>query len=164
MTDPTAALIDFQRIFGTEGIPLQPGVIDRALFVHLDRPANSPRLTYVRLDGRTVAALVMFTQVQPLEGLPCFQMGVAVPETHRRQGRAREIVTAALGELQAGLGRSGVQTFYIEAVVGMENEPSKRVAAATISETPRPITDELSGLQALQYVRKIEGPETDKTN
>jgi hypothetical protein len=156
MTDPTDALTDFQRVFETEGIPLQPGAIDPTLFVHLDRPAGSLRLTYVRLDRRTVTALAMFAQVSPLKGQPCFQLGVAVPEKYRAQGRAKEIVTAATAELRNGLGRNGVATFYIEAVVGMNNEPSKRVAAATISTEPASITDEFSGLPALHYVRKIE--------
>lgn len=156
MTDPTAALIDFQRVFETEDIPVQPGVIDPALFVHLDQPTGSPRFTYVRLDRRTVTALVMFAQVPPLKGLPCFQLGVAVPEKYRAQGRAKEIVTAAVAELQNGLGRNGVAAFYIEAVVGTDNEPSKRVAAATISAAPVSITDEFSGLPALYYIRKFE--------
>jgi hypothetical protein len=156
MTDPSAALTSFQEVFGTEGIPLQPGVIDPDLFVYRDEPTGSLRFTYVRLDRRTVTALVMFAQVPPLKGLPCFQLGVAVPEKYRAQGRAKEIVIAATAELQNGLGRNGVAAFYIEAVVGTDNEPSKRVAAATISANPVPITDKFSGLPALHYVRKIE--------
>lgn len=156
MTDPLAALTSFQEVFETKGIALQPGVIDPALFVHLDQPTGSPRFTYVRIDRRTVTALVMFAQVPPLKGLPCFQMGVAVPEKYRAQGRAKEIVAAATAELQNGLCRNGVAEFYIEAVVGTDNEPSKRVAAATISTDPVPITDEFSGLPALHYLRKIK--------
>lgn len=156
MTDPMAALTSFQEVFETEGIPLQPGVIDPTLFVHRDQPTGTPRFTYVRLDRRTVTALVMFAQVPPLKGLLCFQLGVAVPEKYRAQGRAKEIVTAATTELQSGLSRSSIPAFYIEAVVGTDNEPSKRVAAATISADPVPITDEFSGLPALHYIRKIE--------
>jgi hypothetical protein len=156
MTDPTAALTDFQRVFETEGIPLQPGVIDREVLLHVDSPTGSPRFTYVRLYGRTVTALVMFATVQRLEGLPCFQLGYAVPERYRGQGRAKEIVRAATAELQNGLGRAGISAFYIEAVVGTDNEPSMRVAAATISTASVSITDDFSGLPALYYVRKIE--------
>jgi hypothetical protein len=156
MTDPLAALTSFQEVLETEGIALQPGVIDPALFVHLDQPTGSPRFTYVRLDRRTVTALVMFAQMPLLKGLPCFQMGVAVPEKYRAQGRAKDIVTAATAELQNGLGRNGVAEFYIQAVVGTNNEPSKRVAAATFPAAPVPITDEFSGLPALHYLRKIE--------
>jgi hypothetical protein len=118
MTDPLAALTSFQEVFETEGIPLQRGVIDPTLFVHRDEPTGSPRFTYVRLDRRTVTALVMFAQVQPLKGLLCFQLGVAVPEKYRAQGRAKEIVIAATAELQNGLSRSGIPAFYVEAVVG----------------------------------------------
>lgn len=66
-------------------------------------------------------------------------------------------MTAATAELQKGLSRSGIPAFYIEAVVGIDNEPSKRGAAATISTAPVQITDEFSGIPALHYIRKIDG-------
>jgi hypothetical protein len=69
MTDPHAALISFQTVFETEGIPLQPGVLDQDLFLHVDSPTGSPRFTYICLDRRTVTALVMFAQVPPLKDL-----------------------------------------------------------------------------------------------
>lgn len=155
MTDPMAALTSFQAVFESESIPLQSGFIDPTLFVHLDHPSGSPRFTYVRVDGDQVTALAMFAQVTAVKGLPCFQLGVAVPEKYRSQGRAKEIVAAAIVELQNGLGRNGITAFYIEAVVGIDNEPSKRVVAATVSADPIEIIDEFSGFPALQYLRKI---------
>ncbi len=56
---------------------------------------------------------------------------------------------------QHGLARSKISTFYVEAIVGTDNEASKYVAAATISTSPVEVTDQFSGLPALQYVRKI---------
>lgn len=156
MTDPFVALESFQKALANGEVSLQPGVIDPKLFVHLDRPNGSPRFTYVRLDRRTVTALVMFVLDDPLEGSPCFQIGYAVPERYRAQGRAKDIVVAAIAELKRGLNSNGVPAFYIEAVVGTDNEPSMRVAAATISTSPVRITDHVSGLPALQYVLKVE--------
>jgi hypothetical protein len=160
MTDPLAALNSFQEVFETEGILLQRGVIDPELYVHVDHPNGSTRFTYVRLDHRTVTALVMFASVSSYEGLPCFQLGYAVPEKFRAQGRAREIVNAAIAELKRGLTANRVPAFYVEAVVGTDNEYSMRVATATISTTPAPITDAFSGLPALRYIRKIDGNST----
>jgi hypothetical protein len=157
MTDPFAALESFQEAFANGVLSLQRGVIDPELFVHVDYPDGSTRrLTYVRLDRRTVTALVMFALVDPIEGSPCFQIGYAVPERYRAQGRAKDIVVAAIAELKKGLTGNGVPAFYIEAVVGTDNEPSTRVAAAIISTSPTQITDHVSGLPALHYVLKVE--------
>ncbi len=71
----------------------------------------------------------------PHKDLPCFQLGYAVPEKYRAQSRAKKIVTAAIAELQNGLSRNGIAGFCIEAVVGTDNEPSMRVASATISSS-----------------------------
>ena len=46
-------------------------------------------------------------------------------------------------------------TAAYSAVVSIDNEPSKRVAVATISATPVAVTDEDSGLPALKFVLKI---------
>ena len=156
MTDPFAALESFQEAFANGVLSLQRGVIDPELFSHVDHPNGSTRFTYVRLDRRTVTALVMFALVDPLEGSPCFQIGYAVPERYRAQGRAKDIVVAAIAELKKGLIGNGVPAFYIEAIVGTDNEPSTRVAAATISTSPVQITDYVSGLPALHYVLKVE--------
>lgn len=157
MIDPTSALKSFQEAFANGELRLQRGVSDPELFVHQDHPNGSARLTYVRLDGRTVTAFVEFVLVDSLEGSPCFHIGYAVPERYRAQGRAKDIVLAAIAELRRGMTANGVPAFCIEAVVGTDNEPSKRVAAATLSPSPAQIIDQVSGLPALQYVLKVEG-------
>jgi hypothetical protein len=47
----------------------------------------------------------MFAQDGAIEGKPCFAIGYAVPEAYRNQGRAREIVKAALAARGASLVR-----------------------------------------------------------
>jgi RimJ/RimL family protein N-acetyltransferase len=155
MTDPSDALTSFQQALLDGDINLQPGELHADLFVHLDHPNGEPRLTYARVDRRKVIALAIMVGVEPVNGLPCFQAGVAVAEVYRGKGYAKSIVTAAIDELKNGLARNKISSFYVEAVVSIDNEPSKKVAEATISPSSAAITDECSGLPALHYVRKI---------
>lgn len=155
MTDPYDALKSFQQAYLNGQIQLKRGDIDRELFVHVDHPTGTPRFTYVKLEGQTVTALVMLVVCEPLSGVPCFQVGYAVPAAYRGEGRAKNAVAAAIAELKQGLARNKISTFYMEGIVGADNEASKRVAAATISNAPAEVTDCFSGLPALQYLRKI---------
>ncbi|MCC8432879.1 GNAT family N-acetyltransferase [Reyranella aquatilis] len=155
MTDPAEGLTSFQAALDADIVTLQKGALDPNIHVHLDHPAGSPRFTYVRLKGKTVTSLVMLVPVDHLDGLPCFQMGCAVPEKFRGQGLAQCTMLAALAELEAGLGRNGVSAFYVEAVVGIDNEPSKRIAEKVLSSNPEQVTDKFSGQPAYHYVKRI---------
>lgn len=97
----------------------------------------------------------MFAVAEPIDGITCFQVGYAVHEEFRREGRAKRTVAAAISELKNGLKRSGFPVFFVEAVIGIDNEASKAVAHATISVNPEGIIDELAGVPALRYVLKI---------
>ena len=155
MTDPSIALQSFQEVLLTRGIPLQRGALYPELNVRADDANGRARLTYVTLEKRTVTAFVNLVLVEAIEGTPCFQMGYAVPEAYRGQGRAKTIVGMAIAELQcrfSGLGPA----LYLEAVVGVDNAASQRVAAQTLSPTPEAITDKVSGLPALRYLRKLD--------
>ena len=127
------------------------------VLVYADQPSGQPRFTYARLEGAKVAALVNFTPSDPFEpGIPCFGIGYAVHKDFRGQGRAQSLVNAAIAELKNGLARNGFPIFYIEAIVGADNEVSQRVAAATIAPDAKPGTDQYSGDPIFQYVKKIE--------
>lgn len=155
MTDPSRALKSFQFAFLGGEIQLRRADIDRELYAYLDKPEGSPRFTYVRLQRRTVTAFVEFVICDPIEELLCFNIGYAVPEAFRSQGRAKSTVSAAIAELRHGLARNKIAPFYVEAIVGVRNNASQHVAAKTISTTPVMITDQISGLPALRYLRKI---------
>lgn len=58
--------------------------------------------------------------------------------------------------MQHGLGQNGVRSFYIRAIVDVDNQPSRRVAEQTIDEKPETITERISGKSALKYIRLIE--------
>jgi RimJ/RimL family protein N-acetyltransferase len=132
-------------------------LIKACTHAYADNPNGIMRLTYVKLENKTVTALVMFALADRIEGDPCFNIGYAVPEAYRNQGRAKEIIGKAIGEMQNEFCRHGDATFYVEAVVGTDNKPSQRVAEQVISATPDTITDHFSGQSALHYLLKVAG-------
>ena len=155
MTDPSNAPQSFQQELLRGGMRLRRGELDKNLYVYVDEPDGQRRFTYVRLDGKTVTAFVEFASCGFIEGTPCFAIGYVVPEPYRNQGRAKEVVGAAIAEMQHGFGRIGM-IFYVEAIVGADNKHSQRVAEQFVSDTPVAMTDEISGLPAFHYVRRIE--------
>ena len=156
MIDPMVALVSFQQALDDGEIRLQRAELDPNLFVFKDEPApGTVRLTYVRLDGKTVKAFVNATPAEFLDGLPVFQLGVAVPEKYRNKGYAKSTLTAAIAEMENGFKRANIYSFYVEGIVSVDNEPSKRASAVAISANPTAVTDSHSGMPALQYIRKI---------
>lgn len=59
MVDPTKSLQSFQQALLAGTVSIQRCELDEKLVVHLDNPDGAPRFTYARLQGQTVAALVM---------------------------------------------------------------------------------------------------------
>ncbi len=158
LPDLEAALSSFQQVLQAGIIDVQPGALDKTLFVHIDRPTGDEhRLTYVRLQGKEVTAMVQLLPDQPYEGEPCFSVGWAVPKHLRGQGRAAEAFTAAIKELRNGVKRSGMTAFYVEAVIGEDNIASQRTAEKVIAPTPvlRDL-DKDAGVPIVQYVRRID--------
>src|SRR5258708_2326788 len=89
---------------------IQVAKTDPNLFVHLDAPNGPPeiRFTYVRLKGKTVTAMVIFAAEPPIDGKPSFAVGYAVPKAFQKQGRAKDVLVAAIADMQAGLSWNGV--------------------------------------------------------
>jgi Acetyltransferase (GNAT) domain len=154
MTDPLNALVCFQREFKLGRIRVRQCELDRSLYVYDDVAEGTPRSTYVTLEGKAVTALVILGLWEPIDETPCFCIGYAVPEKYRNQGRATKAVSAAIAELKHA--QPVNSPFYVEAIVGADNKPSQRVAEQIISDKPIAMTDEISGLPAFRYVRKIE--------
>jgi RimJ/RimL family protein N-acetyltransferase len=157
MTDPSVGMKSFQQELRRGGITIQTAKTDPNLFVHLDAPNGPPeyRFTYVRLKGKTVTAMVIFSAEPPEDGKPYFTVGYAVSKRFQKQGRAKEILVAAIADMHAGLVRNGIPEFYVEAIVGADNMASRKIAEQVISNEPQTVTETLSGLPAFKYVRRI---------
>lgn len=156
MTDPSSALHSFQEVLSLGGIQLRRCVLHPELHLYTDRANGSARFTYVTLDKRTVTAFVTLVACEPIDGTPCLQIGYAVPEAYRRQGRAKAAARMAVEELERGLSGKEWAALYLEAVIGIDNTASQRVAEHALSTTSESITDEVSGLPALRYLRKLD--------
>lgn len=149
------AFVTFGPALRSGEISVQRCELDPDLYLYVDRPIGEPRFTYVRFEQADIAAMAVFVIVQPYEGLPCFQLGYAVAEHLRDKGRAKDVALAAFTEFSHGLKRNGVDSFYIEAVVGAENIASQKVAETVVSLECSEIIEAESNKPALQYLRKV---------
>lgn len=155
IADPMDALISLQREV-RRGMPTHPADLSPGIRVVLDQPNGVTRYTYARIEHGRVKSIALFVHHEPIEGVPCFNLGYAVPEAYRNRGWASEIVEQSIQELRRGLGRHGVKSFYVEAVVGKDNLASQRVASKIISDVPVAGTDSESGEPILAYTRLVE--------
>lgn len=154
--DPSAALQRLQR--DLDRIQLTPSETDRNLLVHLDQPGGMTRLTFVRLQDRTVTAMALFFAADPVDDVLVFNAFYAVPEAYRNQGRAKDVLGAALRQMVWGFARTNMKTIRVEVVVDAENAAAQKVAAAVISPDPTPVMDEVSGRAALIYGASLRRP------
>lgn len=155
LPDIESALHSFQSALDDGRIEVSPGELEPDVRVLVDVADGSPRFTFVKLDGARVTAMVQFMAAEPYEGQPCFGVSWAVPVELRGQGRAGAMLLAAVREFRHQVS-SRLPVFWIEAVVGVENLASQRVAQKVISaESSRSIDDE-AGVPIFQYFRRID--------
>lgn len=155
IVNPMDALKTFEPALKRGALEISRGTVHPELLVHVDRPMGETRVTYARMRGEAVGAMAIVIPSQSLDGVPVFQIGYAVPQHLRKRGLAKEVARAAVDEFTADMARSGVRSFYLEAVVGTRNIASRKVAEQVIGGDPREVIDQDSGEAALQYVRKI---------
>jgi hypothetical protein len=125
------------------------------LAVHLDHPLGNPRFTYAAIVRGKVQAIALLTPAEPIDGIPCFQVGYAVVESMRGHGLAKRTASHAIDELRNGLKRNGVNEFYVEAIVAQSNAASIAVARQLLSDDPATGTDEHSDEPIFQYAKLI---------
>jgi GNAT superfamily N-acetyltransferase len=155
LPNPHDAMQSLEDAIACGDVRLQKGEVDPTLWMTVDKPNGELRLTYVRLEVSKVVALVMAIECEPFESKLCLNIGYAVAETHRGKGVAKEIVKAAIAEMQKGFGRTRNAEFYVEAIVGEDNLPSMRVAEQVISSTYNSMPDSFSGIPIRQYLLRI---------
>lgn len=154
IADPMDALVSLQREV-RRGMPTNPCDLYPGLRVVLDQPNGIIRYTYARIEHGRVKAIALFVHHEPIDGVPCFNLGYAVPDAYRGRGWAPEIVEQGVQELRQGLGRHGVKSFYVEAVIGKDNLASQRVATKVISIDSIESNDSESGEPVLAFKRLV---------
>jgi hypothetical protein len=163
MPDPMEALVSLQaivrrgpQVMQREGLKVQAAERAPGVQVILDTPLGNTRITYAKIEQGRVKALAIFVHHDPIDGIPTFNIGYAVPEFYRGRGWGADIVEQAIQEMRLGLGRKGVPRFYVEAVVGVDKIPSHRVAEKVISSSPISSTDSFTELPVKAYTRLVE--------
>lgn len=155
-SDSLAALQSFQR--DLDRLFLTPTSSDPNLFYYLDEPQGTVRMAFVRLEDRTVTAMATFFATAPVNGVMDFHGFYAVPEAYRNQGRAKDILGAAVRQIQQGIGDTGMRAIHVSVMVEADNTIAQRVAAAAISPTPSNVTDQATGRPALLYSTTVTSP------
>jgi hypothetical protein len=157
MTDPMAALNSLQQVIDNRLVVLQRCKVHRGLQLLLDEPApGKTRFTYANISNGKVIAIAMFALADRVNGVPCFQLGYAVLESMRNTGLGEATVRKSIEEISKGFKATPLQRFYVEAIVGVSNIPSNKIATKILSPAPTECTDALSGQPALQYLRLVE--------
>lgn len=156
MTDPMDSLRLLQEAIDNQILQFQPGELYSDLAVHYDTPNDIPRFTYVKLNDLVAQSIALFVMVDPIDGIPCFQMGWATIPSMRGNGLATDISTKAVEELKNGLRRNSTTKFYLEAVISDSNTESRNIANKLLSDSPESCKDSFSGEDAFQYLRLIE--------
>jgi len=155
ITDPMDALVQYQEAFVLGLIPVQPCSANHDLLFAVDYPHDNVRFSYMRAVRQSLSVLVMFVQTGLEEEEPIFHIGYAVAPEFRGCGLAASTVGAALADLSVRLGRAQIPMIRIEAVIGVDNVASQRVALVIFDKTPVSVTDEVSGEPALYYCRAV---------
>jgi len=153
MVDPMKALVQLQEALDSHRVLPVRCELHPDLQVIFDQPLGGLRITYAHIESEKVISVSVFALADPIDGVPCFNIGYAVIEDMRQRGLATDVVSKGIEELTNGFRRNGTEKFYIEAVVSDSNTPSNRLARKLLSNSPVPCTDVHSGEPALQYVR-----------
>lgn len=158
IVDPHIGFISFQQALRDRTIAptLCAGHAD--LYVMMDVPEEGVRrLTYAIISDGSAKAYAVYIQAEDMEGKPCFGVGYATDEHYRGKGIATALVKASMAELYKGIARHlHSPGIYIEAIVGVDNLASQKVASRLLSAEPESIKDNVSGEPALHYVKFVD--------
>lgn len=155
MTDPHDGLVELQKAIDAKVVKMDFCTLHPDVCIHFDRPNGEHRFSYANIVNGEIRAFAVFVIVEPLNNLPCFNIGYAVPEKYRRQGLGTEILNKSIDELAYGFGRNNIKEFYLEAIVGKDNIPSQKLLAKVFGCTPTECVDSFSGESSLSFTKLV---------
>lgn len=155
IVNPADSLVNFQHALLHGLIQLSSCVIHPEMKVLFDNAEGTPRITYAFVDEKVVRGVAIYVPVDSVDGKPCFAVGYAVADEYKNQGVGTQLLQSSIEEMQAGF-RATFPDFYIEAIVGVDNIPSNKLAQKIISRTSNPGSDAYSGKPINQYLKYIK--------
>ncbi|MGO2306085.1 MAG: GNAT family N-acetyltransferase [Providencia sp.] len=154
MVNPYDALVSYQQALNDKLINPDVCKLHTNLTVLFEDFDQQFRFTYALTENGIVKGIVLFVRADPIDNIVCFSIGYAVSEIFQNQGIAKEIIEKSIDELKNGF-KDLLPQFYIEAIINVNNEASKKIALKIISDSPKETIDEHSGSPAYQFVRLI---------
>ena len=162
MTDPMEGLVALQEALDAGYVTMGKCELHSEINFLRDEPLpGEPRYTYAVIESGRVLCSVTVAPNGRYNGLPCLQIGYSVIDSARGKGLATTTVRRAIEELQSQLSRTGVASFYIEAVVASNNTPSNKLASRLLSANPERSTDSLSGTKTYTYLKLYSATDAD---
>ena len=154
MPDPLDALKSLQQEVDG-GMSVNLCELDEDYKMIYDEPGDKKRFSYAKIVDGKVQALSIFAIAEPIDGVPCFNIGYAVEQNNRGCGLGVEAVNKGIDELKNGFGRTKMESFYLEAIVEETNKPSIKVAEKLFSCSGKAIIDQYTGKSALYFKRLV---------
>lgn len=154
MADPIHALTGLQRALN-DGVPLGLIDLDSEYKTRFDESDAGKRYVFAKVVNGEVQALAIFGLDEPINGIECYSVGYAVSEVHRRRGLASEAFNRGVEQLEIVLRFNGTKSFYVEAVIDMQNLPSIRCAEKLFSSSGIPVVERETGTKALQFLKLL---------
>ncbi|UYZ83583.1 GNAT family N-acetyltransferase [Entomomonas sp. E2T0] len=156
MIDVNAILIQFQEALLENKIELFPSEKYPNLYMMLDDADGNSRMTYAFIEkDLKVKAIAIYLHMEPIGYTTCVGVSYAVAEDFRNQGIAKLILEQSISDLTDKMPEY-INEIYIEAIVGISNIPSQKVAEKVLSSTPKKTVDAFSNQDAYQYVRLVK--------
>ncbi|QOY51190.1 N-acetyltransferase [Candidatus Sulfurimonas baltica] len=156
MIDPTDGLISLQDALNKKLVEFTNCELSQDIVMHVDQPEGIVRFSYAKILNGEIQSYTVFVMAEPIDGTVCLNLGYAVPKKYRNQGFAQDILKKSIIELKNGLGRNNIKEFYLEAIIGTDNEVSQKIASNIISNSPKKCKDAYSGQDALAYTKLIK--------
>lgn len=158
IVDPHVGFVSFKQAVKDGDVTLVPCAGYSDLFFMTDNPEDGePRLTYGRIVDGVVQGYAVYVHTDPLEGNYCFSVGYATDIEHRGKGVATQLLKDTMQELYKGMQpHLGEHGLCVDALVGLDNPASQRVAAKVFDVEPERTSDNESGEPALWYVKQVQ--------
>jgi len=148
---------EFSDAFDKKIIDLHPCEISKDLYLHVDKPEGTIRLTYAMFsnDKTTVTAITIIHFYEPYQnGISKWSMGWCVHPDYRNKQLGYTIARLALDEFVKNMGPKMPSDFYIEASVDAGNIASRRIAEKLIGNEE--IVRGKDNVEAYSYLKEYK--------
>ncbi|MTJ92825.1 MAG: GNAT family N-acetyltransferase [Desulfovibrio sp.] len=155
--DPHDAYLSFREEVQNDSLQLESCKLHPDIKMYFDEVDSGARFTYATFKNKIAKGILQIAQSGWDNGIPYFQLGIAVGKEFRKQGVGEQLTRKALEEFLERFPIPKGEKLGIEAVISTANIASQKLAAKIFPKPPTAITDSVSGKPALHYEFVKEG-------